>query len=53
MPIKFLVLGGRGRAFLEGGGSANFTFMGVGIYRMEGEAYGPMFFCFKLARLRG
>ena len=31
MPIKFLVLGGVG-VFLEGGGgSANFTFMGVGI----------------------
>ena len=35
MPIKFLVLGGRG--FLEGGGggSANFVFMGVRIFLMK------------------
>ena len=33
MPIKFLVLGGGGiLGFLEGGGSANFIFMGVGIF---------------------
>ena len=36
MPIKFLVLGGGGGcwAFLEGGGggSANFIFMGAGIF---------------------
>ena len=36
MPIKFLVLAGGGvRDFLErGGGSANFFFMGVGIFRV-------------------
>ena len=35
MPIKFLLLGGGGRDFFEkgGGGSANFIFMGVGIFR--------------------
>ena len=34
MPIKFLLLGGGGVGFfLEGGGgSANFIFMGVGIF---------------------
>ena len=34
-PIKFLLLGGGGWVFLEGGGgggSANFIFMGVGIF---------------------
>ena len=36
MPIKFLLLGGGGWGFLEGaGGSANFTFMGVGIFLTE------------------
>ena len=34
MPIKFLLLGGGGRGFFGGGGgSANFNFMGVGIFR--------------------
>ena len=33
MPIKFLLLGGGSGLFLEGGGgSANFIFMGVGIF---------------------
>ena len=33
MPIKFLSLGGGSWGFLEGGGgSANFIFMGVGIF---------------------
>ena len=33
MPIKFLVLGGgRGSFGRGGGGSANFIFMGVGIF---------------------
>ena len=33
MPIKFLLLGGGFWVFLEGGGgSANFIFMGVGIF---------------------
>ena len=33
MPIKFLLLGGGVGFFLEGGGgSANFNFMGVGIF---------------------
>ena len=32
MPIKFLVLGGRGGWKGGGGGSANFIFMGAGIF---------------------
>ena len=33
MPIKFLLLGGGVVVFLEGGGgSADFIFMGVGIF---------------------
>ena len=32
MPIKFLLLGGGGWVFKRGGGSANFIFMGVGIF---------------------
>ena len=37
MPIKFLLLGGGGFwSLLEGGGgSANFIFMGVGIFRAK------------------
>ena len=33
VPINFLVLGGGGRGFFgRGGGSANFIFMGAGIF---------------------
>ena len=32
MSIKFLVLGGGGILGLGGGGSADFTFMGAGIF---------------------
>ena len=36
MPIKFLLLGGGGVGFLGGGsGSANFIFMGAGIFLIE------------------
>ena len=37
MPIKFLLLGGRVVGFLEGGGggSADFIFMGVGIFPIK------------------
>ena len=37
MPIKFLLLGGEGVLgfFRRGGGSANFIFMGVGIFPIE------------------
>ena len=35
MPIKFLLLGGVSFFFFEGGGSANFTFMGVWIFPNE------------------
>ena len=39
MPIKVLLLGGGVLGFLErGGGSANFIFMGVGIFPIRGPA---------------
>ena len=43
MPIKFLLLGGGFLVFPEGGGggSANFIFMGVGIFRLEGPTRKP------------
>ena len=40
MPIKFLLLGGVLGFFRRGGGSANFIFMGVGIFRtMDGPDF--------------
>ena len=45
MPTKFLLLGGFW-AFVEGGGgSANYIFMGVGIYAMTAKFIPPAFVC--------
>ena len=40
MSIKFLVLGGGGILGLGGGGSADFIFMGAGIFLIEGACKG-------------
>ena len=55
MPIKFLLLGGGGLGFFRrGGGSANFIFMGVGIFpiKVVNEAADHMHHCHKFFAAR-